>query len=62
MVEVDVTKLKDRRAYYAAQVEFLDSLLNGTLSAKQRREAERERMACAVKASTTPPSPHIDRR
>ena len=48
--QVDVTKLKDRRDYYAARVVFLDNLLAGVLSPRQRREAEVERISCAVKA------------
>jgi len=48
--DVDVTKIKDRRSYYEARVKFLDHILSGTLSPKQRREAEAERVSCAVKA------------
>lgn len=49
-VDIDVTALKDRGAYYLARAEFLETLLSGHLSAKQRREAEAELLACRVKA------------
>jgi hypothetical protein len=54
MAEADVTTIKDRRDYYAARVKFLDSLLKGTLSPKQRRAAEQERLAAMVKSIRHP--------
>lgn len=50
MSDVDVTKIKDRKAYYAARAKFLEALLAGSLSPKQRREAEAEWASVSVKA------------
>lgn len=49
-VDVDVTTLKDRASYYKARKIYLENLLLGHLSKKQRREAEFELRSVSVKA------------